>query len=65
MIYTEQMKLLKCKICSGEVDIVDNDRSINRKTKCHKCGHSSAGTTESKAPEVFVIRKRPGFGGTN
>ena len=30
------MILLKCKLCLGEVDIIGNDRSINKKTKCQK-----------------------------
>ncbi len=51
------MKLLKCKICLGEVDLVGNEHSINRKVKCHKCGFSNE--VENKAPEIFVIRKRP------
>lgn len=52
------MKLLKCKICMGEVDIVGNDRSVNRKTKCRKCGHTTE--PEVKAgPEILIIRKRP------
>ena len=52
------MKLLKCKICSGEVDIVGNDHLVNRKTKCTKCGIGSA-EPENKGPEVVIIRKRP------
>jgi hypothetical protein len=51
------MKLLKCKICLGEVDLVGNERSINRKVKCRKCGFTNE--TEQKGPEVVIIRKRP------
>ncbi len=51
------MKLLKCKICLGEVDIVGNDRSINKKIKCRKCGFSNE--MENKGPEIVVIRRRP------
>jgi hypothetical protein len=51
------MKLLKCKVCMGEVDIVGNDRSINKKVKCRKCGFSNE--NEHRGPEVVVIRKRP------
>lgn len=52
------MKFLCCKLCSGEVEIVGNERAIVKKTKCLKCGH--AGETEQKSPEVVVIiRKRP------
>ena len=52
------MKLFKCKLCLGEVEIIGNDRSINKKTKCLKCGHTTA-EAQSKGPEVVVIRKRP------
>lgn len=41
----------------GEVDFVGNERSINRKVKCRKCGFTNE--TESKGPEVFIVRKRP------
>lgn len=53
------MKLLRCLLCRGEVDVVGHDRSINRKTKCRKCGHGSAGTENKPAPEVIVMRRRP------
>lgn len=51
------MKLLKCKICLGEVDIVGNDRATFKKVKCRKCGFTNE--SENKGPEVVVIRKRP------
>jgi hypothetical protein len=51
------MKLLKCKICLGEVDFVDNDRSVNRKVKCRNCGLTNE--TEDKCPEIVIIKKRP------
>lgn len=51
------MKLLKCKLCHGEIDIIANERSINKKIKCRKCGFTN-GEPEQKFPEVFVIRKR-------
>jgi len=51
------MKLLRCKICSGEVDVLNNDRSVNRKVKCRKCNHTTE--HEHKGPEVVIIRKRP------
>ncbi len=50
------MKLLKCKLCSGEVDIVGNEKVINKKIKCKKCGFTNE--SESKFPEVVIIRKR-------
>lgn len=52
------MKLLKCKICLGEVDIVGNERAVNKKTKCRKCGHTND-SHENRGPEVVIIRKRP------
>ena len=51
------MKLLKCKICRGECDIIGNDRSVNRKVKCRKCNNTTE--PEHKGPEVVIIRKRP------
>lgn len=51
------MKFLKCKICSGEVDIIGNERAVHKKIKCRKCGMSNQ--TEAKGPEVVIIRKRP------
>lgn len=51
------MKLLKCKLCSGEVDIVANERSINKKIKCSKCGYTNSAEKEIQT-EVFIIRKK-------
>lgn len=51
------MILLKCKLCLGEVDIVGNDRSINKKTKCQKCGHTNVDPVQ-KGPEIIVMRRR-------
>lgn len=53
------MKLLKCKLCNGEMDIVGNERSINKKVKCRQCGYSNENETDRKGPEVVIIRKRP------
>lgn len=51
------MMFLKCKLCKvGEVDIIGNERAINKKTKCSKCGFTSS--RESKGPEVIFIRKK-------
>jgi len=49
------MKLLKCKICKGDVDLIGNGHAINRKVKCDKCNNTER---HSKSPEVFVIRKK-------
>lgn len=54
------MRFLKCKICLGEADIVGNDRAINKKIKCRKCGFTNQ--VEVKGPEVVIIRKRPSSG---
>jgi hypothetical protein len=53
------MKLLKCKYCAGEVEIIGNERAINKKIKCLKCGYTNLGETERKGPEVVIIKKRP------
>lgn len=54
------MKLLKCKLCAGEMDIVGNERSINKKVKCRQCGYSNENENDygRKGPEVVIIRKR-------
>ena len=51
------MKILKCIICKGEADIIESDKSINKKIKCKKCGFTNH--IETKEPEIIVIRKRP------
>jgi uncharacterized Zn finger protein len=55
------MKLLKCKICMGEVDLIGTERSINRKTKCRSCGltnDSPKETTRTADVEVITIHRR-------
>jgi hypothetical protein len=49
------MKILKCKLCRGEVDITNSNGSIKH-TKCKKCGCSTE--EQQKGPEVVIIRKR-------
>jgi len=51
------MKFLKCIVCKGEVDIINNDHSTNKKIKCNKCGFTNSQAT--KEPEIIVIRKMP------
>lgn len=41
----------------GEVDIVGNDRSTNKKIKCRKCGFSNS-PSESAGPEILYIHGR-------
>lgn len=53
------MKLLKCKLCKGEMDIVGGERAVNKKVKCRSCGYSNENETGYKQPEVVIIRKRP------
>ena len=50
------MKILKCIICKGEVDIVVEDMSTYKKIKCKKCGFTNY--QENKEPEIVIIRKR-------
>lgn len=35
------MKFLKCKICSGELDIIANIYAKNKIVKCRECGFSN------------------------
>jgi hypothetical protein len=51
------MKFLRCIVCNGEVDIISTDRCVSKKIKCRKCGF--ANYSESKEPEIVIIRKRP------
>lgn len=51
------MKILRCIICNGEVELVTEDRSTNKKVRCSKCGFTNC-TTNVKEPEIFIIRKR-------
>ena len=52
------MKLLKCKLCYGEVDIIGNYRSVNKKIKCRKCHYTNAQEKEKLVTEVVVIKKK-------
>jgi hypothetical protein len=53
------MKLLKCKLCLGEVDLVGNERSVERKVKCQKCGFTNANVEKAAGPEVIIMNRRP------
>lgn len=50
------MKLLRCKICDGEVDIIDNEHAVNKKIKCTKCGFNNLVDREKKP--IIIMRKR-------
>jgi len=51
------MKILKCRVCDGEVDIIGNHRSVSKKIKCKKCKFTNV-EEKSKEPEVVIIRKK-------
>jgi DNA-directed RNA polymerase subunit RPC12/RpoP len=51
------MKYLKCIICDGEVDILDDDHSIVKQIKCKKCGFSIC-IEEKQKTEIIIIHKR-------
>lgn len=52
------MKLLKCKLCSGEMEIIGNENAVHKKVKClnPKCGFTNE--TKQKEPEIIIYRKR-------
>lgn len=52
------MKLLRCKLCSGEMDIINNEYAINKQVKCRQCGYYN-NEPDRKGPEVIIMRKRP------
>jgi hypothetical protein len=52
------MKLLRCKLCRGECDIVGGEHAINKKIKCTQCGYSNNNEQDHKGPEVVIIRRR-------
>lgn len=51
------MKLLKCLLCRGEMDIIGDEYAINKKVKCLKCGYTNA-QEEKIVPEILTLRKR-------
>lgn len=53
------MKLLRCKLCRGEMDVINNERAVNKQVKCRQCGYTNENDQERKGPEVVIIRKRP------
>lgn len=52
------MKLLRCKLCHGEVDIIGNNRAVNKIIKCRKCQYTNVQDKEKNTPEIFIIRKK-------
>lgn len=53
------MKLLRCKLCRGEMDIVGGEFAIHKKVKCRQCGYNNETEWPAKSPEVIIIKKRP------
>jgi hypothetical protein len=51
------MKLLRCKRCRGEMDIIGGDHSIYKEVECRECGFTNA--DDQRLPEITVIKKRP------
>jgi DNA-directed RNA polymerase subunit RPC12/RpoP len=52
------MKILKCIVCDGEIDIINEDNSIFKKVKCRKCGFTNlVPKKETKYPEIIIRRK--------
>lgn len=49
------MKFLKCKLCKGQLELLDN-KGIVRRVCCKKCDFNNI--ENQKEPEIFVIRKR-------
>jgi len=59
------MKLLKCKLCLGEVDLVGDHHLIERKIQCRKCGFSNDKEKRGTGPEIITIHnRRPRFDGS-
>ena len=52
------MKLLRCKLCRGEVDVIGAERPINKKIKCTQCGYNNLAEPEKSGPEIIIVRKR-------
>ena len=52
------MKLLKCKLCAGEIEIIGNENCVLKKIKCKKCGYSNVNDFIKKEPEIVIIKKR-------
>jgi hypothetical protein len=51
------LKFLRCKICGGEAEIIDEDVLVYKKMKCHKCGFTN-GNPKRKEPEIIIIKKK-------
>lgn len=50
------MKFLSCLVCSGELEVINNDEpTSHKKIKCRKCGFGSV--EHKKEPEIIVRRR--------
>jgi hypothetical protein len=60
------MRFLRCKICGGEIDIIDDyEHSTHKKVKCRCCLFSntenqncSTTFSQPKYPDVICIKRR-------
>lgn len=50
------MKLLRCKVCAGECNIIGNEKSVSKKIECSQCGFNNLDNQPKK--EVIVLKKR-------
>ena len=57
MSYFDDMIFLICKLCAGELEVIGNVKSINKKVKCGGCGYCNEEPVP-KGPEVMFVRKR-------
>lgn len=53
------MKLLKCVLCEGEIEIIGNFDSVVKKLKCLHCGFKNFNDKE-KPKNTEIIYKRKG-----
>lgn len=51
------MKLLRCKICDGEMEIIGGFHSVFKKVKCKQCNFSNENEFNKKSPEIIIIKK--------
>lgn len=59
------MRILKCRMCCGEMELAPGEHGIVRHARCIECGYSGNVTSadeEKNEPEVVVIRKKRDYG---
>jgi hypothetical protein len=52
------MKLLKCILCSGEIEIIGNEKGVCKKVQCLNCGFNNEHDFKTKQPEIIFLKKR-------